>query len=83
LRDPTHALVRIAHSQVTPEAAVFSRSGTLVYHGRIDDRFVSLGKERPAPTKRDLETALTATLEGKPVNPPTTQAFGCYIGDMK
>ena len=83
LRDPTHALVRIAHSQVTPEAAVFSRSGTLVYHGRIDDRFVSLGKERPAPTKRDLETALTATLEGKPVDPPTTQAFGCYIGDMK
>jgi len=83
LRDPAHALVSVAHSQVTPEAAVFNRNGTLVYHGRIDDRFVSLGKERPAPTKRDLENALTATLAGKPVDPPSTQAFGCYIGDMK
>ena len=83
LRDPAHALVKIAHSQVTPEAAVFNRNGALVYRGRIDDRFVSLGKERPTPTKRDLEEALTATLAGKPVNPPSTQAFGCFIGDMK
>ena len=83
LRDPDHALVKMAHPQVTPEAAVFDRRGALVYHGRIDDRFVSLGKERPAPTKRDLEDALTATLAGKPVAVPTTQAFGCYIGDLK
>ena len=83
LRDPAHALVKIAHPQVTPEAAVFNKSGTLVYHGRIDDRFVSLGKERPAPTTRDLEDALTATLAGKPLATPATQAFGCYIGDMR
>jgi len=83
LRDPDHALVKIAHPEVTPEAAVFDRTGRLVYHGRIDDRFVSLGKERPAPTKRDLEDALTATLAGKPVATPATQAFGCYIGDLK
>jgi hypothetical protein len=83
LRDPDHALVKIAHPQVTPEAAVFNKSGMLTYRGRIDDRFVSLGKERPAPTKRDLEDALTATLAGKPVPTPITQAFGCYIGDMQ
>ena len=83
LRDPAHALVKLAHPQVTPEAAVFNKSHTMVYHGRIDDRFVSLGKERPTPTKRDLEDALTATLAGRPVTTPTTQAFGCFIGDMK
>lgn len=83
LRDPGHALVIIAHPQVTPEAAVFDAKGTLVYRGRIDDRFVALGKERPAPTRRDLEEALTATLAGKPVDPATTQAFGCFIGDFK
>ena len=83
LRDPGHALVALAHPQVTPEAAVFDKHGALVYRGRIDDRFVALGKERPAPTKRDLADALTATLAGKPVTPPTTQAFGCFIGDMK
>jgi hypothetical protein len=83
LRDPTHSLVNFAHSQVTPEAAVFNKSGALVYHGRIDDRFVSLGQERPTPTRRDLEEALTATLSGRPVVPAATQAFGCYIGDMR
>jgi hypothetical protein len=83
VRDPAHALVKLVHPQVTPEAAVFNGNNTLVYHGRIDDRFVALGKERPVPTKRDLEDALTATLAGKPVATPVTQAFGCYIGDMK
>jgi len=83
LRDPDHALVKIAGPKVTPEATVFDKRGALVYHGRIDDRFVSLGKERPAPRKHDLEDALTATLAGKPVATPTTQAFGCYIGDLK
>ena len=83
LRDPAHTLVKLAHPQVTPEAAVFNKRNTLVYHGRIDDRFVSLGKERPAPTKRDLEDALTATLAGKPVATPATPAFGCFIGDMQ
>jgi hypothetical protein len=83
LRDPEHALVKIARPQVTPEAAVFNKNNMLVYRGRIDDRYVSLGKERPTPTKRDLEEALTATLAGKPVATPFTQAFGCYIGDMQ
>jgi hypothetical protein len=82
LRDPSHALVRLAKATVTPEAAVFDARGQLVYHGRIDDRFVELGRERPAPTTHDLENALTATLAGRPVVPPTTQAFGCFISDL-
>jgi hypothetical protein len=83
LRDPGHALVKIAQPTVTPEAAVFDKNGTLVYRGRIDDRFVALGRERPAPTKHDLEDALTATLAGKPVAQATTQALGCFIADLK
>jgi hypothetical protein len=83
LRDPAHDLVRLAHALVTPQAAVFDRNGTVVYRGRIDDRFVALGKERPTPTRRDLEEALTATLAGRAVATPTTQAFGCFIGDMQ
>jgi hypothetical protein len=83
LRDTRHDLVKLAGPMVTPEAAVFDARGHLAYRGRIDDRFVALGRERPAPTRHDLENALTLTLAGKPVVPATTQAFGCFLADLK
>jgi hypothetical protein len=83
LRDFRHDLVALAKPTVTPEAAVFNPDGRLVYRGRIDDRFVELGRERPAPSKHDLEEALTLTVAGKLVVPPTTQAFGCFIADLR
>src|SRR5580765_3946948 len=79
LRDPGHVLVKMAQPTVTPEATVFDSAGRPAYRGRIDDRFVGLGQERPTPTKHDLEEVLTATLEGRHVAPQTTQAFGCFI----
>jgi hypothetical protein len=81
LRDPDHALVKAAGATVTPEAAVFA-GGRLVYRGRIDDRYVDLGLERPSATKRDLADALAAVVAGRPVVPPTTQAVGCFIADF-
>ena len=49
VRDPEQALVKFAGATVTPEAAVVA-GGRVVYRGRIDDRYVDLGRERPAPT---------------------------------
>lgn len=83
LRDPEHALVAIGHPKVTPEAAVFDKSSTLTYHGRIDDRFLELGRERPTAQKHDLEDALAATLAGRPVVPESTPAVGCFIADFR
>ena len=80
-RDPAHALVKLAGATVTPEAAVYA-GGRLAYRGRIDDRYVELGVERPAATKRDLAEALALVLVGKSVARPTTQAVGCYIADF-
>ena len=82
LRDPKHELVKLTNVQVTPEVAVFDRSHALVYHGRIDDRYVSLGVERPSPTRSDLAEALTATLAGSKVKEASTQAVGCFIADF-
>jgi hypothetical protein len=82
LRDPKHELVKLTSVVVTPEVAVFDRAHALVYHGRIDDRYVSLGVERPAPTRQDLADALTATLAGTRVREATTQAVGCFIADF-
>jgi hypothetical protein len=81
LRDPKQELAKLAGATVTPEAAVFV-GRRLVYHGRIDDRFVDLGLERPSPTVRDLDDALAAVIAGLPVARPVTQAVGCFIADF-
>ena len=79
LRDPQHKLVRLAKARVTPEAAVFSPRGELLYYGRIDDRSVDFGKERPEPTTRDLEAALTSVMKGETPVRTAAAAVGCPI----
>lgn len=83
LRDAKHALVNLIKVSVTPEAAVLDARGRIVYRGRIDDRYVDVSRQRPAPTRHDLEDALSATLAGKPVAQATTQAVGCFIADFR
>jgi len=83
LRDPGHELVRRTGAKVTPEAVVFDGSGAMVYRGRIDDRYTAFGKARVAATRHDLEDALLAVLDGRPVRESTTKAVGCFIADLK
>ncbi|MGE3957309.1 MAG: redoxin domain-containing protein [Vicinamibacterales bacterium] len=82
LLDPRHDLVRLAKATITPEAALFDRQRQLAYHGRIDDKFVSLGVERPAATRRDLVEALTAVLAGRAPAAASAPAVGCFIADF-
>ncbi len=77
--DPTAGLADRAGAEVTPEAAVFDRSGRLVYRGRIDDRYVAFGVDRPTPTSHDLADAVAATLAGRPVPRAVVPAVGCAI----
>lgn len=80
--DPPESAVSLAHATITPEAAVFVvDSGELreVYRGRIDDRYISIGQERPQPTRHDLELAISAALAGKPVPQPDGPPVGCAI----
>jgi hypothetical protein len=81
IRDSHQALVRKTGVSVTPEVAVM-RGDELLYRGRIDDRYVDFGKDRQTPTRRDLEEALTAAIEGRPVQNKVTKAIGCYLPDL-
>jgi hypothetical protein len=83
IRDPHHSLVALAGASITPEAVVFDARERLIYCGRIDDRFVALGQERPAPTKHDLEDAIERALQGEETTCVRTPAIGCYIGDLQ
>jgi hypothetical protein len=80
--DTRQSLLQMAHATITPEAAVFvPRGGGLheVYRGRIDDRYLALGTERPQATHHDLEEAIRAVLAGKPVPQPGGPPIGCSI----
>jgi len=79
LRDPHHELVKFAKVDVVPSAAVFLTDGRLVYHGRIDDRVVALGKERPEAMHHDLADVLEAMVNRQAVSVATSTAIGCYI----
>ena len=80
--DNTQSLTRMAQVTTTPEAAVFvPRNGALreVYRGRIDDRYVALGRQLPAPTTQDLRLALDAVLDHQTPKPPAGPPVGCLI----
>ncbi len=82
VRDTAQELVKHTGARVTPEVAVIGAGGAVLYRGRIDDRYVEFGKDRPQPTERTLERALEAIVQGKPVAVRETQAVGCFLGDL-
>jgi thiol-disulfide isomerase/thioredoxin len=83
VRDPRHVLVKLAHAQFTPEAAVLNGKGALVYHGRIDDLYVSFGRARSAATTHELQDAIAAALSGKVPAHEEVAGIGCYISDLE
>jgi peroxiredoxin len=83
LLDPRQELVALAGATMVPQAAVLSPDGRVLYLGRIDNRVVDFGKQRPQATEADLREALDAVLAGKPVPHPFTKAIGCAINRVK
>src|SRR5437588_2453588 len=79
LFDPQESLATYTGATTTPEAAVLSPRGELLYLGRIDNRLEDYGKRRVQVTEFDLRNALDAIGSGKAVPRPRTKPFGCAI----
>jgi thiol-disulfide isomerase/thioredoxin len=83
--DPQHWLVDLAHARVTPEVAVLvpEKSSAeplrVLYDGRIDNRYIQIGQQRPSATEHDLERAIMDVLQHQPVQPPDGPPVGCGI----
>jgi hypothetical protein len=80
--DSAQMLTQMAHATMTPEVAVFVPAASQlheVYRGRIDNRYIALGQERPAATTHDLESAIHAVLAHQPVLKPGGPTVGCAI----
>jgi len=86
LLDTKQSLVQRSHATVTPEAAIFLVEGghlREIYHGRIDDRYLDIGQERPQPQHFDLEMAIFAALAGETIPQPGGPPVGCSIVSLK
>jgi thiol-disulfide isomerase/thioredoxin len=85
LLDPDHRLVAFTHAKLTPESAILvpehsdAETFRAVYHGRIDDRYVQFGQERPKATQHDLERAIGDVLKHRSVEQANGPAVGCGI----
>jgi hypothetical protein len=77
-KDVNNVLANQFDASVTPETYVFDSSGTLQYHGQVDD-----ASNEARVRVRGLRTALDAVLAGKPVELKETKAFGCTIKKVR
>lgn len=82
IRDTQQSLVQIAHATVTPEAAkLVPKNGQLreIYRGRIDDRYVAFGQERPRALHHELDDAIAALLARRAISKSGGPPVGCSI----
>ena len=79
LNDTRLTLARLAGAKVTPEVAVLSPAGEVLYLGRIDNKVEDLTRPRYAATEPELRNALDAVLAGKAPKEARTRAVGCSI----
>jgi len=82
--DPAGTLVHLTRAKVTPEVAILIPTPapdhwTPAYTGRIDDRYIRLGLERPQPTQHFAERVLHEILTGALIEKPTGRLIGCAI----
>jgi hypothetical protein len=87
LLDTTGRLTRLTGVRATPEVAILEprpaadgeTAWTTVYAGRVDNRYVRLGLERPHATEHFAERVVREVLDGRPVEKPTGALVGCAI----
>lgn len=63
----------------TPHAIVLSSQGDVLYSGRIDDRYPSIGRKRDEALVHELEDAIVDIVAGRKVAVPFTTPVGCVL----
>jgi len=67
-------------AKILPEVFVYdNHHGNIVYRGRIDDRYVSIGKRRRVIRHHDLRDVLNNISTGNRITSYRTDAIGCLI----
>ena len=69
----------------TPEVIIINSSKEILYKGRIDNAYASLGKRRRVVTDHNLKDILTTLQNGSQIQYTEQETIGCYINysDLK
>jgi peroxiredoxin len=81
LKDVGNELADRMEVERTPEVFVLDADRAVRYRGRVDDQY-DLGVHRPAPSRRELLTALDDLLAGRSVAVARTDPAGCRISRL-
>lgn len=67
-------------ASVTPEVVVYDQKNKIkLYHGRIDNSYVHLGKRRRVVTEHELQKTLNLIVQGKITIQESIKSIGCFI----
>ncbi|MFM8931180.1 MAG: redoxin family protein, partial [Gemmataceae bacterium] len=77
--DSAGELQKALDARMTPEAFLIDAKGRTVYRGRIDDAYSARLEHRGRVDREDLVLAVESLAAGKPVELPSTRAYGCAL----
>jgi peroxiredoxin len=78
--DSGQLFTRRFHAEITPEVVVVNNeTETILYRGKVDNSFASLGRRRTVVTEHYLRNALESWMAGKKILLSETQPVGCII----
>ena len=77
--DPDHLFKEYFSATITPEAFLTDVTGTILYHGAIDNWAITLGKQRQVITEHYVIDAVDSALKNEKIKTKKTRAVGCII----
>lgn len=77
-KDIGRAMMKKLSAEITPQVFL-TVNDSIVYSGRINDAFETLGIKKSKIQSPDLENAIKAILNNKPIPVAKTEAIGCFI----
>ena len=82
LFDDQFALAQWMRPTHVPEAFVLKADGDIVYRGRIDDWYESIGKARAVVQRHELRDGIAAVLAGRTPERSFARPVGCYFEEL-
>jgi hypothetical protein len=79
-RDPDYSVAKAAGARVTPEIFLMNpENDKILYKGKIDDAFVSLGVRKSNVVSNYFFDAVRDYVSGSAISIPETMAIGCML----
>ena len=84
LFDASSSIRRVLQPTHTPQAFVLNAAGEVLYSGRVNDEFASIGRKKQRQTSHSyVREAVQASLRGSRVSIPRTSPVGCLMEEIR